>query len=120
MKMKNLKSILLSAVVLFLCLSAKQSFSQTNKAYGDQLKVVDSVFVSGSWQKIFAIYSGDINQDGGIDGNDMNYIDNEQLLGNFGYLLPDLNGDGGVDGNDMNFVDNNGTLGLFRARPSGD
>lgn len=64
---------------------------------------------------IFAFYSGDVNQDGGIDGNDMNDIDNNS--NGFGYHVSDLNGDLGTDGNDMNLVDNNVTLGLFYARP---
>ena len=64
---------------------------------------------------VFAFYAGDINQDGGIDGTDMNVIDNE--IGFFGYNISDVNGDGGTDGQDMNFVDNNSQLGLFFARP---
>lgn len=61
------------------------------------------------------LYAGDINQDGGIDGLDMNVIDNE--VGFYGYNLSDINGDGGTDGLDMNFVDNNSQAGLFYARP---
>jgi len=63
----------------------------------------------------FAFYSGDINQDGGINGDDMNFIDNNN--GGFGPDNSDLNGDMGTNGDDMNFVDNNATLGLFYARP---
>jgi hypothetical protein len=63
----------------------------------------------------FGFYSGDINQDGGINGDDMNFIDNDN--GGFGYNISDLNGDMGTNGDDMNFVDNNATLGLFFARP---
>ena len=63
----------------------------------------------------FGIYAGDINQDGAIDGLDMNHIDNE--VGFFGYNSSDVNGDGATDGLDMNFVDNNSQLSLFFARP---
>ena len=66
-------------------------------------------------ENVYALYAGDINQDGGIDGQDMNVIDNE--IGFYGYNLSDANGDGGTDGQDMNFVDNNSQLGLFYARP---
>ena len=45
----------------------------------------------------------------------MNTIDNE--IGFFGYNNSDINGDGGTDGQDMNFVDNNSQLGLYYARP---
>ena len=64
---------------------------------------------------IFALYAGDINQDGGIDGLDMNVIDNE--TGFYGYNNSDVNGDGGTDGLDMNYIDNNSQLALFYARP---
>lgn len=63
----------------------------------------------------FAFYAGDINQDGAIDAQDMNVIDNE--IGFFGYNISDVNGDGATDAQDMNFVDNNSQLGLFFARP---
>ena len=83
----------------------------TNKAYDDGVNA-PMVIMPG---EVFAFYSGDINQDGGIDGQDMNVIDNE--IGFFGYNISDVNGDGGTDGQDMNFVDNNSQLGLFYARP---
>lgn len=63
----------------------------------------------------FGIYAGDVNQDGTVDGQDMNVIDNNN--GFFGYDSSDINGDGGTDGQDMNFVDNNSQLSLFFARP---
>jgi len=62
-----------------------------------------------------AFYAGDITQDGTIDGQDMNEIDNR--VGFFGYDISDVNGDGATDGQDMNLVDNNSQLGLFYARP---
>jgi len=64
---------------------------------------------------VYALYAGDTNQDGGIDGQDMNAIDNE--IGFFGYNISDVNGDMGTDGQDMNYIDNNSQLGLFFARP---
>ena len=81
------------------------------KAYDDGFVAV----MKNVGGNVFAFYAGDINGDGGIDGQDMNMIDNE--LGFFGYNLSDLNGDGATDGLDMNFVDNNSQLGLFYARP---
>lgn len=63
----------------------------------------------------YGLYAGDINQDGTVDGQDMNVIDNNN--GFFGYDNSDINGDGATDGQDMNFVDNNSQLGLFYARP---
>jgi len=90
------------------------SYNFTNaqiKAYDDGVNPPMKALAGGA----FGFYGGDINQDGGIDGNDMNFIDNNP--GGFGYDISDINMDMGTDGNDMNFVDNNGTLGLFYARP---
>lgn len=82
-----------------------------NMAYDDQVNPPMII----SEDNLCLLYAGDINQDGGIDGLDMNVIDNE--VGFYGYNLSDINGDGGTDGLDMNFVDNNSQLGLFYARP---
>lgn len=71
-----------------------------NKAYGNNQIQIGT---SGS----YAIYGGDVNQDGGIDSNDMGDIDNDSFNLATGYLLTDVNGDGGVDSNDMGIVDNN-------------
>lgn len=65
----------------------------------------------------YALYSGDINQDGTVDGQDMNDVDNNTALGVYGYYNSDVNGDGATDGLDMNVVDNNTRFGLFMARP---
>lgn len=78
-----------------------------DKAYGNNMIEVEP----GTW----AFYSGDINQDGAIDGLDMNYIDNN--VGFFGYSDSDINGDGATDGLDMNYIDNNSQLGIFYAQP---
>jgi hypothetical protein len=68
------------------------------KAYGNNM-----VQMGG----IYAIYAGDINQDGVVDGLDMILLDN--LSANFGqgYLPEDLNGDGSIDALDMIPLDNN-------------
>lgn len=83
------------------------------KAYGDGLnppmKSLDA--------NIFGLYSGDTNQDGTVDGGDMNEVDNGTVAGDFGYNNADVNGDGASDGLDMNIVDNNTQLGLFYSRP---
>ncbi len=63
----------------------------------------------------YGMYGGDVNQDGTVDGQDMNEIDNN--IGFFGYDNSDINGDGATDGQDMNYVDNNSQLSLFYARP---
>ena len=85
--------------VLLLGLVANTCEAQTNQAFGDnQAQVAPGVF---------AIYSGDANQDGTIDGSDFLIVD--AAIQNFdgGYVVTDLNGDGGVDGTDFLILDVN-------------
>lgn len=64
---------------------------------------------------IFALYSGDINQDGVVDGLDYNdwELDNNNFTA--GYFSTDLNGDGIVDGLDFLLweVNNNNFVGAL-------
>jgi len=87
--------------VLFLSLVfVKFSSAQTNKAYGDNMKVVDSVLVGSTYQYVFAIYSGDVNQDRVVDGSDYIAMQPKVLSVATGYDVADLNGDRVVDGSD--------------------
>ena len=65
----------------------------------------------------FAIYGGDVNQDGGIDATDQQLTDNDVPLFLFDYIPSDVTGDGTADASDMQVVDNNVPLFLFFARP---
>lgn len=56
----------------------------------------------------FAVYSGDVNQDGLVDLTDMSLIFNDALIFAGGYLPTDLNGDSIVDVGDAVIADNNG------------
>ncbi|MFZ1323402.1 MAG: choice-of-anchor Q domain-containing protein [Ignavibacteria bacterium] len=56
----------------------------------------------------FAVYSGDVNQDGTVDLSDGSLIDNDAFNFVSGYLPTDLNGDGFIDVADAVFADNNG------------
>jgi hypothetical protein len=73
--------------------------SAANKAYGSNQVQVST----GIW----AIYSGDINQDGVIDGLDYNDWENDNNNFAGGYFSTDLNGDGIVDGFDYPIFDAN-------------
>ncbi|MEO8209769.1 MAG: LamG-like jellyroll fold domain-containing protein [bacterium] len=75
--------------------------SDSTKAFGNNLIQVDNSPVR------FAIYSGDVNQDGLIDLTDASLIDN--ALFNFisGYVVTDLTGDNAVDLSDAAIADNN-------------
>ena len=79
------------------------------KAYGSNMLDLGS--------GVFGIYSGDINQDGFVDGNDFTDVDNDNSNFASGYLNTDVNGDGFVDGNDFTLIDNNGSLFISIARP---
>jgi hypothetical protein len=56
---------------------------------------------------VFAIYGGDINQDGVVDALDLINLDNDASAFTTGYLPTDINGDGTVDVLDMLLADNN-------------
>ncbi|MBK9332675.1 MAG: FG-GAP repeat protein [Ignavibacteria bacterium] len=79
------------------------NFSTANtQAYGDNLIQADNAPVR------FAVYSGDVNQDGTIDLTDGSEIDNDAFNFNSGYLPTDVNGDDIVDVADAVYADNNG------------
>jgi subtilisin family serine protease len=73
-------------------------------ALGDNL-----IQVSNSPER-FAVYSGDVNRDGFIDGTDLQLIDNDANLLSAVYLSTDLNGDYFVDGTDALIAGNNAAL----------
>jgi hypothetical protein len=119
MKMQQsviVKTIIISAFIIGMV--NFYSVGQTNNAFGDNQKVVDSVLVSGNtYEYVFAMYSGDINQDGAIDGTDFLEFDPSVQAGDGGYMPGDLNGDGAVDGSDFLVMDPNIQLGVGAARP---
>ncbi|MBK9225963.1 MAG: hypothetical protein IPL67_02605 [Ignavibacteria bacterium] len=65
----------------------------------------------------YCIYSGDINQDGIIDGSDLSLIDNAANDFLSGYVREDCNGDRFVDGSDASIADNNAYNFVSRVRP---
>ncbi|NVO20031.1 MAG: hypothetical protein HXX13_10045 [Bacteroidetes bacterium] len=74
--------------------------SSSAQAFGNNLKLMGT---------IYAIYAGDANLDGVVDGSDMAAIDNASTSILIGYQTEDVNGDGVVDGSDMAIIDNNAT-----------
>ncbi len=77
-------------------------FSSSNtSAYGDNQIQVDASPV------LFAIYGGDVNQDGTVDATDVSTIDNDASNFVSGYVVTDLTGDDFVDGTDFAIADNN-------------
>ncbi len=70
-------------------------------AYGSNMVQVDNN------PQRFAVYSGDVNQDGVVDAFDASETDNDAFMGLSGYYPTDVNGDNFVDGSDALIVDNN-------------
>lgn len=75
--------------------------SSASQAYGNNMIQVDASPVR------FAIYSGDVNQDGTVDATDALAIDNDASNFLTGYVNSDVNGDEIVDASDALLVDNN-------------
>jgi PKD repeat protein len=94
-------------------ISAVTSYDFSNdisKAYGSNQSAV------GNGQ--YALFSGDINQDGYIDGSDYPDFDADTQNGVYGiYIATDLNGDGYVDGSDYPFFDANSQYGIYSITP---
>ena len=65
----------------------------------------------------WAIYSGDINQDGAVDGSDFLLLDPSIQNGDGGYVIGDLNGDGAVDASDFLVLDPNIQNGIGTVTP---
>jgi poly(beta-D-mannuronate) lyase len=83
------------------------------QAYGSNL-----ILKGSKW----CLFSGDVNQDGGVDIFDLSPTDNDNAAGGtpgFPSGLPtDVNGDGGTDIFDLSIVDNNNTIGVSEFVPS--
>jgi hypothetical protein len=80
-----------------------------NQAFGSNLKEVEA--------GVFAMYSGDINQDGAIDAFDYITLDVDIQQGQTGYFTTDLTGDGAVDSYDYLLQDYNIQGGIGTAHP---
>lgn len=81
--------------------------TSSTQAFGDNQVNVEGL--------IWAHYSGDINQDGVVDGLDYNDWETDNNNFGAGYLATDLNGDGIVDGLDFLLweVNNNNFVGVI-------
>ena len=72
-----------------------------SRAFGNNMIMVDASPVR------FAVYGGDVNQDGTVDATDVSAIDNDASNFVSGYVVTDLTGDNFVDGTDFAIADNN-------------
>lgn len=69
-----------------------------NKAYGDNQSQIGS---------IFAMFNGDVNQDGFIGNDDVGAVDNDAFNFVSAYINTDCNGNNFVGADDLAIVDNN-------------
>jgi hypothetical protein len=81
--------------------SISYNFDGPSKAYGNNMILMAA---PGTF---YAIYGGDVNQDGIIDAGDMIPVDNKYALSATGYLPEDTNGDGIINSADMTVIYNN-------------
>ncbi|MEO8447476.1 MAG: glycoside hydrolase family 9 protein, partial [bacterium] len=75
--------------------------NDSSKAYGSNEVRVDLTPLT------YAVYSGDVNQDGAVDASDLVLINNDQTVFASGYLASDINGDSFTDAGDLVIAFNN-------------
>jgi hypothetical protein len=102
LKHRNSLQIVSAATVSFSGSIINKSFASPAEVFGGNLRQMGD---SG-----YAIYSGDVNQDGLLNHLDMTLVGNDALNFSKGYLTSDCNGDGSVDAEDLIIVDNNAAL----------
>jgi hypothetical protein len=79
-----------------------------SKAFGSNM-----IFIDGK----YAIYNGDINQDGFIESGDYPSLYNDSDAGFEGFFTTDLNGDGFVESADYPILFNNSDSGIESIHP---
>jgi len=87
--------------------------ASVGSAYGDGIN--DPLINMGSG--VYAIYGGDINQDGTVDLLDLTITESDAGNFVFGYNASDCTGDGSSDLLDLTVIEANAGLFLFYARP---
>lgn len=98
-KHRNSVETTTAAAVSFAGATINQSFAVANVFGGNLGLMIDGYY---------AIYAGDVNQDGAIDSGDFTPVDNDAFNYAAGYLATDVNGDGAIDSGDFTSIDNNG------------
>jgi hypothetical protein len=84
-----------------------------NAAYGDGVNPPMRAVSGGK----YALYSGDVNQDGTIDIFDLQTAENDASNFSFGYNVSDVNGEGNTDIFDLQLIEVNSGLYPFVAKP---
>ncbi|HMS64667.1 MAG TPA: FG-GAP-like repeat-containing protein [Ignavibacteria bacterium] len=101
-----------TTIALSVTTSANFNFtSSVSQAFGNNMIQIDASPLR------FAIYSGDVNQDGIIDASDLSSVENAASVSLSGYVLTDLTGDDFVDAEDLSIVENNASNSVSVAQP---
>lgn len=87
----------------------------TNYIFSDAISKAMGNNMSDMGDGRFALFSGDVNQDGSIEVIDMQTIQNGSQVNASGYLPEDLNGDGIVESSDFSLIENN--MNVIRVHP---
>ena len=97
---RNSVEIWSAAPVILTSITSYSFSSATSQAFASNEAITfDALYA--------AIYAGDINQDGAVDGSDFLELDPSIQNGDGGYFVGDLNGDGSIDGSDFLVLDPN-------------
>jgi hypothetical protein len=84
--------------------------TSASQAYGDNQVMVET--------GVYAMYTGDLNQDGYIDATDFPQFDSDNQMAISGeYISTDMNGDGYVDATDFPIFDSNNQNGITSVMP---
>jgi hypothetical protein len=81
------------------------------KAYQNNMVQVDNAPVR------FAVYSGDVNQDGVVDASDISDDENDVVNAASGYVNTDVTGDDYVDASDLSIIENNSINNVVVKKP---
>ncbi|MBK9356365.1 MAG: fibronectin type III domain-containing protein [Bacteroidales bacterium] len=76
-----------------------QNFDDPSEVFGGNLLLM--------YDMGYAIFGGDITQEGAVDGADVTEFDNDQFNFVVGYVPSDIDGNGSVDSGDGTIIDNN-------------
>lgn len=82
-----------------------------DKAFGNNQVLIDNM------PERYAIYSGDVNQDGIADASDLSEVENDAAEGLSGYVNTDVTGDDFVDAGDLSILENNSVNGVSAVIP---
>lgn len=108
-KSRNCIETASAALISFSSSPINYQFDNPSKVYGGNI----GQMTDGTW----VFFSGDVNQDGIVDGSDLSECGNLAELAASGYLPEDINGDGLVDGTDLSIGGNNAALAIGVVTP---